>query len=398
MPKKNPIKKRRQGSQKPNPIPVGKPEQYMGDNEWEQYNEPQGAKKDMVNPEGLGGIKIGEAVVQVSSPIFGSRAQVQVNPSVGTAKAIMEAYDDVMGLADGENLYLWYNDEVKHDDVVKEVGADPNQSVYFVYTYGRASDPERKVVVSSWNMPHRNLRLVESIFKSNPNYRKVFGRVEVDAGEMKDKLPKYVPGQPKPSFAFTQRVSEEMGPLGGFMAPLRGSDSKFAIPDNMAIIDPESFEFSSLDQTKKDARKVRKQVNKNIRKQQSDPNFEDELNEMIRLPIFSLISGEYEVRNGEQIAGFARVKDGVIEELTCASGAEEDYRGEVLTHLLNTIIEEADMQNSNLSLQLQNKDDDDMKRFLERFGFKHVGHGVMQRTAGAVRPPSVQYTSGQEGP
>lgn len=398
MAKKNPIKKRKPGSQKPNPIPVGKPESYMGDNEWEQYNEPQGAKKDMVNPEGLGGISIGEGVVQVSSPIYGSRAQVRVNPSPGTVKAIADTYDDVIGLADGENLYVWYNNEVKHDDVAKEVGVDPRQAVYFVYTYGRASDPERKVVVSSWNMPHRNLKLVQNIFRVNRNYRKAFGGAEIDAGEMQDKLPKYVSGQPKPSMAFTQRVSEEMGPLGGFMAPLRGGDSKFAIPDNASIIDPNAFEFAALDQNKKDAKKVRRTVNKNIKKSQANPNFEKELNEMIRLPIFSLISGEYEVKKDEQVVGFARVKDGVVEELTCASGANEDYRGEVLTHLMNTIVGEADMQNSNLSLQLQNKDDDDMKRFLERFGFKHVGHGVMQRTAGAVRPPSVQYTSGQEGP
>ncbi len=526
MPKKNPIKKRKQGSQKPNPIPVGKPEQYMGDKEWEQYNEPQGAKKDMVNPEGLGGISIGEAIRRVVNQVMGTVANVLENPTKSQMEAILQRYIDLDGIADEHgNLYLWSVDAAEHADVAREFGIDPARAVFFVYGL---TDPERVVYISSYGMMHRDHDLVKKILSTNKGYLRVFKGAPVDTsemewgemrGDMAAKLDREREQRAAPYEGLSEQIDEEMGPLGGFMAPLRGSDSKFAIPDNMAIIDPESFEFSSLGKTKKDAKKVRKQVNKNIKKQKSNPNFEKELtesnveylkslgdqmqevlqgvikavewsadksktsslravkvrdwlntdegkqrvindwvevgaplplldgmgpdykhqgeefmswlrgylhdsdderrrqeqarnrgsdawrayvkqymSEMIRLPIFSLISGEYEVRNGEQIAGFARVKDGVIEELTCASGAEEDYRGEVLTHLLNTIVEEADMQNSNLSLQLQNKDDDDMKRFLERFGFKHVGHGVMQRTAGAVRPPSVQYTSGQEGP
>ena len=42
-----------------------------------------------------------------------------------------------------------------------------------------------------------------------------------------------------------------------------------------------------------------------------------------------------------------------------------------------------------LAIPLDNPDDLQHKRFLERFGFREVGKGVMKRNAGSVTPPSV---------
>ena len=257
MAKKNPIKKRKQGSQSPNPNTPGNPKKYMGDNEWEQYNEPQNPKKSMVNPEGFKAIGIGETLTEL---------------------------------------------------VNKEM---------------------------------------------------------------------------------TENFGGQLGDMG-MMTPMHGSDGKFAIPDAPMVIDPRAGEKVTGNKA------PTKKVAKTVKKSYQDENFEDELSEMIRVPIFTLISGDYEVMDCETKMGYARVVDGVIAELVCTDSAKETYRGEVLTNLLKTIIDEADMQNSPLSLQLADKDDEDMKRFLERFGFRAVGHGVMQRTAGAVSPPSVQYTDGME--
>lgn len=387
MVKKNPIKKRVQGSQKPNPMPVGKPEKYMGDAEWEQYNEPQG-----INSPAAKRVMKTEGVEQVSSPAYGTREQVHVNPTPQMMMAMLDKFVDLNGIADDHDLYVWGVADVEHKDVIEQLGLNSKRIATFVF--GDTIRPHRHIIISSMSLGHRDKQLIDQIFKSNRNFRKVFGRFPVDTVAMDDAMAKW-PSQRKPGFS--DRVSEELGPLGGFMAPIRGGDGKMAIPDTAAIIDPGSFERIGKE-NKRQAQKTRKRINKNIKKQKANPNFEKELTEMIRMPIFSLISGQYEVKNGEHTVGYAHVKDGVIGELTCASNAGESYRGEVLTHLINTIIDEADLQNSNLSLQLKDKDDDDMKRFLERFGFKHVGHGVMQRTAGSVRPPSVEYTSGQEGP
>lgn len=198
--------------------------------------------------------------------------------------------------------------------------------------------------------------------------------------------------------SFSDLVDKEMvdetfgGSLGdmGMMTPMRGGDGKFAIPQTQVVIDVETGEKMAGSKAPTD------KVKKTVKKSYQDKDFEDELNEMVRVPVFTLISGEYEVMDCEKPVGHARVHDGVIAELVCADGADESYRGEVLTKLLKTIIGEADAQNSPLSLQLTDKDDDDMKRFMERFGFRDVGHGIMRRTAGAISPPSVHYSDGMD--
>lgn len=249
MAKKNPIKKREQGSQKPNPNTPGNPKKYMGDAEWEQYNEPQG----------------------VNSP---------------AAKRIMK----------------------------KE---------------SFSSMVDRKM-------------------------KETFGGMDGDLGMMS-------PARMAPDKIFTDPIT-----------------------------DPQSFEKIG------NAKAPTKTVKRTVKKSYQDKDFEKELAEMVRVPVYTLISGDYEVRAKEKRMGHARVVDGVIAELICSDSNDESYRGEVLTNLLKTIIEEADLQNSPLSLQLADRDDEDMKRFLERFGFRAIGHGVMQRAAGAVSPPSVQYTDGME--
>jgi len=194
--------------------------------------------------------------------------------------------------------------------------------------------------------------------------------------------------------SLSQMVDEELGPLGGFMAPFRGGDGYFAIPDKTSTTDSNLLDRAARAENKRQAKQVRKRVNKTIKRGRSGSS--RSVSEMIRFPIFTRISGEYEVKNGETVVGRAHVRDGVVTELVCTTDAGESYKGQILTYLLNTIIEEADRQNSNLSLQLKDKDDDDMKRFLERFGFHAIGHGVMQRSSGAIRPPSVPYPGDME--
>ena len=114
------------------------------------------------------------------------------------------------------------------------------------------------------------------------------------------------------------------------------------------------------------------------------------LEEMVRLPIRTKFNADYEVKDGEKTVGMATVNDGVIEKLMINQDeADETFKGQALSRTLGTIVRDADLQNANLAMQIVNLEDQDMKRYLERFGFRHVGNGVFKRTAGSITPPSV---------
>ena len=115
--------------------------------------------------------------------------------------------------------------------------------------------------------------------------------------------------------------------------------------------------------------------------------------EMVRLPMNQSMNNDYEVKNGEDVVGKAKVTDGVIEEFMVNVGEDSpsDFRGHVMSSMMGTITRDADGLNTNMSMQIEDQDDTEMKRFLERFGFKHVGQGIFKRVAGAITPPSVIY-------
>ena len=116
----------------------------------------------------------------------------------------------------------------------------------------------------------------------------------------------------------------------------------------------------------------------------------DQVDEMVRLPIQTKFNADYEVKDGERLVGQATVTDGVIEDLMINQDeTEEDFKGHALSVTLGTIIRDADLQGANLAMKIVDLEDQDMKRFLERFGFRHTGEGVFKRTAGSITPPSV---------
>ena len=114
------------------------------------------------------------------------------------------------------------------------------------------------------------------------------------------------------------------------------------------------------------------------------------MSEMVRLPIQTKFNADYEIKDGEKLVGVATVNDGVIEKLMInQDAADEDFKGHALSTTLGTIVRDADLQNANLAMQIVDLEDQEMKRFLERFGFRHTGEGIFKRTAGSIAPPSV---------
>ena len=87
--------------------------------------------------------------------------------------------------------------------------------------------------------------------------------------------------------------------------------------------------------------------------------------------------------------GEARVRLGVIELLAVRNDFAEDFNGHIMSRLLSTIVQDADLANANLAIQLNDPSDIQHKRFMERFGFRETQNGIMKRNAGSTRPTSV---------
>ncbi len=118
------------------------------------------------------------------------------------------------------------------------------------------------------------------------------------------------------------------------------------------------------------------------------------LDETIRTPVLGSLTAAYEiVDDNEAVVGAAEVQSGVIQRLDIDTTADEAYRGQIISALLDQIVSGADRQMANLSIQI-NSIDREVKSLLERFGFRLAGGSVMKRNHGSIRPPSVPATPG----
>jgi hypothetical protein len=112
---------------------------------------------------------------------------------------------------------------------------------------------------------------------------------------------------------------------------------------------------------------------------------------MIRQVPHALLTAEFEVFDGEEKVGAARVYEGVITVLAADTDLHEDYKGQVLSVLLRNICVEANNCNANLSIMIPETPTSRLKRVLERFAFRETHKNIFKRTAGAAIPPSVIY-------
>lgn len=134
------------------------------------------------------------------------------------------------------------------------------------------------------------------------------------------------------------------------------------------------------DEMKDKARKKDNRNNKSVK----------QVTEMVRRPSQRDFSSEYEIVSNtgkeEEVIGKAIVEDGVITVLAAKEASSRPTR-EILTKLVGSIAKEADLSNANLSIRVEDRHDLDIVRFLERFGFRHVGEGILKRNAGSNMPP-----------
>lgn len=109
------------------------------------------------------------------------------------------------------------------------------------------------------------------------------------------------------------------------------------------------------------------------------------ISEAIRRPIAGTLTQEYEVTEGDEVVGRARVQEGVIDLLDFDTDAPVTYQCEILSAVLSLIVRDADRQSANLSIQIEDMDLQ-IKYLFERFGFRHIGNGVMRRALGGIKP------------
>jgi hypothetical protein len=135
-----------------------------------------------------------------------------------------------------------------------------------------------------------------------------------------------------------------------------------------------------------------KQAKAKVKKSLTDtPGNTNAMNESISREKPREYNADYTLRNDRDTEdlGEARIRYGVIELLACRNDVLEDFNGHVMSRLMSTIVNDADLANANLAIQLDDASDIQHKRFMERFGFRETENGIMKRNAGSVRPPSV---------
>lgn len=128
-----------------------------------------------------------------------------------------------------------------------------------------------------------------------------------------------------------------------------------------------------------------KLVKKTVKKSLS--NTPGKLNEAFT----STYDAEYELTDGPdgEVIGMATIEGGVITVLAIDDSAEENYNGHALSILLGNIVREADLANANLALRLEDENNLQHVRFLERFGFRKTDEDIMKRNAGSITPSTV---------
>ncbi len=143
-------------------------------------------------------------------------------------------------------------------------------------------------------------------------------------------------------------------------------------------------------------KKVVKQVKKSLDNRPgnvSDINeaVEQILNEAIPRVMPRDYTADYELLDdkSEDVIGVAKIEHGVIEVLSVRNDLAEDFEGHIMSRLLSTIVRDADLADANLAIAMDNPGNLGQKRFLERFGFRETGGGILKRNAGSVTPPSV---------
>jgi len=172
----------------------------------------------------------------------------------------------------------------------------------------------------------------------------------------------------------------------GVSNDLRARDRDVITLADLENTDPNSAEIDNAEAP------IKQTIRKGQKLNTDTPGLkESRMDEMVRSNPMQLMNAEYELRNDEDTdtIGMAMITDGVIETLAVRNDFNKEYNGYILSRLMSAIVNDADLSNSNLSIRLEDQNDLQQKRFLERFGFRHIQDGIMKRNAGAIRPTSV---------
>lgn len=99
------------------------------------------------------------------------------------------------------------------------------------------------------------------------------------------------------------------------------------------------------------------------------------------------LNTSYEVIDPDDktVIGKCIVQNSVISLLEYDSTKDLYYKGQILGTLLENVCKEADAKNAKLLLMLS-IENDNLKYFIERYGFRYLNNNIMERTPGSIIP------------
>ena len=392
---KGPIIGAPKGSQKDARMGTDDPAKYMRGGEWEAYREPQGVNSDAGKI--ASGRKKGTTRTK-NKKMSESEQSLYEILHAGTAFWFNPYTDQVV------SEYMWTDPGSSHSQAATTDLGIPELE-------GRQKQGTDDYEILGIAMEHGWIRGIQ-----------VEGRIVLQGGTQQHAMDAYEAIAP-----FIQKVTNDMGEITQAVevGSLDGFDHTFIVEGNVlpaggpgasGDLVPRDHHATTVavfkDTTKHNRKKGEKmpgsdapvkQVKANIKKSHdnrpgnvSDINEQVEkiVNESVPKVMHNPYDADYDLRDDkdQETIGVAKIEGGVITVLSVRNDLAEDFEGHIMSRLLGTIIRDADLANANLAIQLDDPSDQQHKRFMERFGFRETGNGIMKRNAGSVTPPSVPTT------
>jgi len=110
------------------------------------------------------------------------------------------------------------------------------------------------------------------------------------------------------------------------------------------------------------------------------------------------LNASYQVLDDEEqhIIGVCKIEDGIITCLNYIQTDEEYFAGRVLTTILTAACKEADSKDCFLYITISDSAQN-LKKLLERYGFRDQGEFLLKRNPGSILPISAALVLGLSG-
>jgi hypothetical protein len=402
--KKGPIVGAPEGSQKDSNMGTDDPSKYMRGGEWEAYHEPQGInskagkiasgqKKGTTRTKNK---KMTEDVRVEDAFVTANPSQQDIERLIPLAVNRAKKTITIKGLYDPRGTFwAWVgSDDTPHHAEVRSALEDKYDAPEFEDWY----DVTYENTVAEGFDEHESKLFFDEVggfipyifdYDSNGNM--------IHSWAMFPELLELPEVKPFFLTRNTNDVSEGLQPTGpgssgDIVARSTAALTMSAVADTIKQNRTKGAKLAGSEAPTKLVKKTIKKSMDNRPGNVSDINerVDSIVNEAIPRTKDTAYDATYELRDDDdtETIGVAEIKNGIIETLSVRNDFKQDFEGHIMSRLVSTIINDADIANANLAIVIGQKEQQ-QKRFLERFGFRDIGDNTMKRNAGSITPPSV---------